>query len=107
MRLLVAIASRYGMDMHHCDVKTAFLNGVLKEKLYMIQPPGYSETLPGSKKKSEFVYKLNKSLYGLKQAPQVWNETINKVLKTKGFVPCINEPCLFMKGSSRSLVLLG
>ncbi|KAM9908917.1 hypothetical protein OXX79_000063 [Metschnikowia pulcherrima] len=107
MRLLVAIASRYGMDMHHCDVKTAFLNGVLKEELYMIQPPGYSETLPGSKKKSEFVYKLNKSLYGLKQAPQVWNETINKVLKTKGFVPCINEPCLFMKGSSRSLVLLG
>ncbi|GEQ69250.1 hypothetical protein JCM33374_g2921 [Metschnikowia sp. JCM 33374] len=56
-----------------------FLNGVLKEELYMRQPPGYSS----SKIKGEFVYKLNKSLYGLKQAPQVWNETINRELKTQ------------------------
>ncbi|GEQ68982.1 hypothetical protein JCM33374_g2652 [Metschnikowia sp. JCM 33374] len=102
LRLLFAIASKEKMQMHQMDVKTAFLNGVLKEELYMRQPPGYSS----SKIKGEFVYKLNKSLYGLKQAPQVWNETINRELKTQGFKSCNNEPCLFVKGSGSGYILL-
>ena len=56
--------------MHHVDVKTAFLNGDLKENIYVCQPEGY--IVKGSEEK---VYKLKKALYGLKQAPRAWNET--------------------------------
>src|SRR4051812_45930437 len=50
------------------DVKSAFLNGVLEEELYVEQPPGY---MKGESKGK--VLRLKKSLYGLKQAPRAWN----------------------------------
>ena len=51
LRLIFVIAARDKMEMHHCDIPTAFSNGVLKEELYMMQLPNYCETLKGSKKK--------------------------------------------------------
>ncbi|KAM9888390.1 hypothetical protein OXX79_012957, partial [Metschnikowia pulcherrima] len=107
LRLLIAVAAKFGMEMHHCDFTTAFLNGELKEEIYMRQPPGRGQTLDGSDRTGNFVYKLNKSLYGLKQAPQVWNETINKVLVTLEFKQSVNEPCLYSRNTSQGLVLLG
>nr|GFB46000.1 hypothetical protein [Tanacetum cinerariifolium] len=49
------------------DVKTAILNGILKEEVYVGQPPGFV-----SKQYSNHVYALDKALYGLKQSPQAW-----------------------------------
>jgi len=62
------------------DVKTAFLNGDLKEEVYMEQPEGF--ILPGNEEK---VCKLVKFLYGLKQAPKQWHEKFDKVILLNGF----------------------
>ncbi|GJV35354.1 retrovirus-related pol polyprotein from transposon TNT 1-94 [Tanacetum coccineum] len=57
------------------DVKTAFLNGILKEEVYVGQPPGFV-----SKQYPDHVYALDKALYGLKQAPRAWYDVLSKFL---------------------------
>ncbi|RVX19448.1 Retrovirus-related Pol polyprotein from transposon TNT 1-94 [Vitis vinifera] len=54
-----------GWKIHHLDVKSAFLNDVLEEVIYVEQPKGFQ--VSGCEDK---VYKLHKALYGLKQAPR-------------------------------------
>src|SRR5215813_3783108 len=73
IRMLIAIAALFGLEIHQMDVKTAFLNGELDEEIYMEQPEGFN--VPGQKNK---VCKLVKSLYGLKQAPKKWHEKFDK-----------------------------
>jgi transposase InsO family protein len=65
VKLLLALAANRGWEVHHLDVKTAFLNGELEEEVYVGQPKGYAV-----KGKEKQVYKLSKALYGLKQAPR-------------------------------------
>ena len=68
IRVLSALASIHKMIIHQMDIKTAFLNGALKEEIYMDQPEEFVVKEQGNK-----VCKLIKSLYGLKQAPKQWN----------------------------------
>ena len=63
IQLLINLAATKGWEIHHLDVKTAFLYGELKEIVYVTQPEGLD--VKGSENK---VYKLHKALYGLKQA---------------------------------------
>ena len=67
IRLLIAYAAHKGFKLYQMDVKTAFLNGYLKEEVYVEQNPGFEDASP-----PHHVYKLDKALYGLKQAPMVW-----------------------------------
>ncbi len=62
------------------DIKSAYLNGVLSEDIYMMQPKGYEEK--GSEMK---VAKLQKGLYGLKQAGWEWYATLHDFLVQLGF----------------------
>ena len=62
------------------DVKSAFLNGIINEEVYIEQPPGFK-----SKEFSDYVYKLNKVLYGLKQAPRTWYERLSTFLLDNEF----------------------
>nr|GEW33210.1 retrovirus-related Pol polyprotein from transposon TNT 1-94 [Tanacetum cinerariifolium] len=62
------------------DVKTAFLNGPLKEEVYVAQPDGFVVL-----DHPEKVYRLRKALYGLKQAPRAWYDELSKFLISKGF----------------------
>nr|GEX19178.1 hypothetical protein [Tanacetum cinerariifolium] len=66
--------------IYHMDVKTACLNGPLKEEVYVAQPDGFVD--PDHPKK---VYRLRKALYGLKQAPRAWYDELLKFLTSKGF----------------------
>jgi hypothetical protein len=65
VRLLLALAAQEGWLVHHLDVKSVFLNGELKEEVYVSQPPEFVRKCQKHK-----VYKLYKALYGLKQAPR-------------------------------------
>jgi hypothetical protein len=62
------------------DVKSAFLDGVLEEEVYVRQPPGFE-----SEKYPHRVYKLRKELYGLKQAPRAWYGRLRGFLFERGF----------------------
>ena len=92
IRTLLAIAVEMGMQIHQMDVVTAFLNGDLKEEIYMQQPPGYTQV-----GKENLVCKLEKSLYGLKQAPRCWNEKLCEHLKSLNFKVSTADPCVFIR----------
>ena len=89
IRTLLAFAVEMGMQIHQMDVVTAFLNGDLKEKIYMQQPSGYIQP-----DKNGLVCKLKKSLYGLKQSPRCWNEKLCEHLKSLGFK---ESACIFVR----------
>jgi len=61
--------------VHHMDVKTAFLNGTLKDDIYMSVPKGLNRSYENK------VCKLIKAIYGLKQAARCWFEVFESVLK--------------------------
>ncbi|GKC18131.1 retrovirus-related pol polyprotein from transposon TNT 1-94, partial [Tanacetum coccineum] len=65
IRIFLAFAAHMNMVIYQMDVKTAFLNGNLREEVYVSQPDGFVDT-----DKPNYVYKLKKALYGLKQAPR-------------------------------------
>lgn len=91
IRTILAFAVEMGMQIHQMNVVTAFLNGELKEAIYMQQPPGYTQ--PG---KEELVCKLRNSLYGLKQSPHRWNEKLCEHLKSISFKERTADPCVFI-----------
>jgi len=76
---VLALAAQEGWRVHHMDVKSAFLNGDLKEEVYVQQPPGFA--VAGEEGK---VYCLCKSLYSLRQAPRAWNAKLDAMLKDMG-----------------------
>ena len=78
IRMIIALAGSHGWEIHHLDVKTAFLHGELKEEVYVTQPEGF--IVDGQEHK---VYKLKKALYGLRQAPRAWNDKLNKIMFEK------------------------
>ncbi|KZV36157.1 hypothetical protein F511_20289 [Dorcoceras hygrometricum] len=76
IRILLAIAAWYDYEIWQMDVKTAFLNGNIKEEIYMTQPEGFTSV--GSEHK---VCKIQRSIYGLKQASRSWNLDSMKQLR--------------------------
>ena len=83
------------------DLKTAFLNGFLKEELYMMQPEGFVNPKGASK-----ICKLQRSIYGLVQASRSWNIHFDEVIKAYGFIQTYSEACLYKKVSGSSVGLL-
>ena len=83
------------------DVKTAFLNGYLKEELYMMQPEGFVDPKDANK-----VCKLQRSIYGLVQASRSWNICFDEGIKAFGFIQVYGEACIYKKVSGSSMAFL-
>lgn len=88
-RFIISFANQFNLLVHHMDVKTAFLNGELKEEIYMKIPDGVIG-------KDNYVCKLNKSLYGLKQAARCWFEVFERSLKEEGFQHSAVDRCIYV-----------
>jgi hypothetical protein len=90
--ILLAYASHHNFKLQQMDVKSDFLNGPLKELVYVKQPPGFEDpNFPN------YVYKIDKALYGLKQAPRAWYEHLRELLLDRGFEVGQIDPTLFTK----------
>ncbi|CAL8998549.1 unnamed protein product, partial [Prunus brigantina] len=101
IRTLIALAAQKDWKLYQLDVKSAFLNGVLKEEVYVDQPDGF--VIENFEDK---VYKLKKALYGLKQAPRAWYEEINSYLLDCGYVRSTSEATLYCKTKENSGTLI-
>ncbi|GJY58481.1 copia protein [Tanacetum coccineum] len=71
IRILLAYACCYMFKLFQMDIKSAFLNGVIDEEVYVMQPPSLVDF-----QKPNHVYNLKKALYGLKQAPKAWKRVL-------------------------------
>ncbi|GJS83389.1 retrovirus-related pol polyprotein from transposon TNT 1-94 [Tanacetum coccineum] len=99
VRIFVAYAAHKSFPIYQMDVKTAFLNGPLKEEVYVAQPDGFVDPDHPDK-----VYRLRKALYGLKQAPRAWYDELSKFLISKGFTKgTIHMGLWYSKGSGFEL----
>jgi len=100
VRTMLSIAAQHKWKIYHMDVKSAFLNGVLKEEVYVEQPLGYE--VDGQEHK---VCKLKKALSGLKQAPRTWYNRIDAYLIENGFDKCDGEPTLYIKENDGKILI--
>lgn len=92
VRLVLAFAAQHGWEVHQFDVKSAFLNGEIREDVYVSQPEGYVE-----KGKEHLVCKLSKALYGLKQAPRAWYSKIDQYFREIGLRKSKSEHTLYQR----------
>ena len=101
IRMVIALAASRGWPIYQMDVKSAFLNGHLKEEVYVTQPPGFE--MPNSENK---VCKLKKALYGLKQAPRAWNKRIDSFLGSIDFKQCASDASMYVKMKDGKQVII-
>ncbi|GJV75843.1 retrovirus-related pol polyprotein from transposon TNT 1-94 [Tanacetum coccineum] len=87
VRIFIAYAAHKSFPIYQMDVKTAFLNGPLKEEVYVAQPDKFVDPDHPNK-----VYRLRKALYGLKQAPRASYDELSNFMISKGTI----DPTLFM-----------
>jgi hypothetical protein len=100
IRILLAYATYHGFKLYQMDVKSAFLNGPIKEEVYVEQPLGFKDSEYPS-----HVYKLSKALNGLKQAPRAWYECLRDFLLSNGFKVSKAYPTLFTKTIDKDLFI--
>ncbi|GJZ50086.1 retrovirus-related pol polyprotein from transposon TNT 1-94 [Tanacetum coccineum] len=101
IRIFLAYAAHMNMIVYQIDVKTAFLNGILREEVYVSHPDGFCD-----KDNLNHVYKLKKALYGLKQAPRAWYDLLSKFLLSQEFSKGTVDPTLFIRRQGKDILLV-
>nr|GEX83403.1 Gag-Pol polyprotein [Tanacetum cinerariifolium] len=90
----VGYSQQEGIDYDETFSPTAFLNGILKEEVYVGQPLGFV-----SKQYPDHVYALDKALYGLKLAPRAWYDVLSKFLIESAFQKAVKRIFRYLKGT--------
>ncbi|GJY57885.1 putative ribonuclease H-like domain-containing protein, partial [Tanacetum coccineum] len=101
IRLFLAYASFKDFVVYHMDVKSAFLYGKIKDKVYVCQPLGFEDP-----EFPDIVYKVEKAIYGLHQAPRAWYETLSTYLLENGFQRGQIDKTLFIKRVNSDILLV-
>ncbi|GKA26952.1 retrovirus-related pol polyprotein from transposon TNT 1-94 [Tanacetum coccineum] len=101
VRMFIAYAAHKNITIFQMDVKTAFLNGPLKEEVYVSQPEGFIDP-----EFPDHVYRLKKALYGLKQAPRAWYDKLSSFLIEHGFTKGIIDLTLFTRRHGGDILLV-
>ena len=101
VRILISLAANLGWPLFQLDVKNVFLNGNLKEEVYMEQPFGFVAHGESGK-----VYRLHKAIYGLKQSPNAWFGKFSEVVLKFGLQRCHSDHSMFSHTSDRGKILL-
>nr|GFD34416.1 retrovirus-related Pol polyprotein from transposon TNT 1-94 [Tanacetum cinerariifolium] len=101
IRIFIANAVSKNMTVYQMDVKTTFLNGDLKEEVYVSQPKGFVDP-----DHPTHVYRLKKALYGLKQAPRAWYDTLSRFLLDNNFSKGAIDPTIFTRKTGKHILLV-
>jgi hypothetical protein len=101
IRTIIALATKMKWKLHQMDVKTAFLNGVIEEEVYIEKPQGFEV-----EDRKSHVCRLKKPLYGLKQAPRAWYGCIDSFLTSLGFTKSKADSNLYFKIMDNEPVIL-
>ena len=92
LRLVLSVCAAQNLRVYQADVKSAFLQAPLSERIYMRAPPGYSSTTAAGE---EEIIELRKAVYGLKQSSAAFWTAMNAHLTSLGFVSLVGDPCVF------------
>ncbi|GKC56513.1 retrovirus-related pol polyprotein from transposon TNT 1-94, partial [Tanacetum coccineum] len=101
IRIFIANAANKNMKIYQMDVKMAFLNGELKEVVYVSQPGGFVD-----QDNPSHVYKLKKALYDLKQAPHAWYDMLSNFFISQQFSKGAVDPTLFTRHARNDILLV-
>jgi hypothetical protein len=93
VRIVLALAAHQKWEVHHMNVKSAFLNGDLTEEVFVMQPPGFVKA-----GREGQVVRLKKAIYGLHQTPRAWNKKLDESLTSLGFLKCPSNPAIYCRG---------
>ncbi|GJS10725.1 retrovirus-related pol polyprotein from transposon TNT 1-94 [Tanacetum coccineum] len=100
IRILIARVAYMNMIVYQMDVKTEFLNDILREEVYVSQPDGFVD-----QDNPNHMYKLKKALYGLKQAPRAWYDLLSSFLLSQKFSKDVVDPTLFTRKEGKDNLL--
>ncbi|GJS15608.1 retrovirus-related pol polyprotein from transposon TNT 1-94 [Tanacetum coccineum] len=100
--IFIAFVAHINMFVYQMDMKTMFLNGILREDIYISQPDEFVDP-----KNPNQVYKLKKALYSLKQAPRAWYDLLSSFLLSQKFLNGTVDPTLFIKREGKDILLYG
>ncbi|GJS43446.1 retrovirus-related pol polyprotein from transposon TNT 1-94 [Tanacetum coccineum] len=101
IRIFIDFAAHMNMVVYQMDVKIAFLNGIIREEVYVSQPNRFVDP-----ENPNHVYKLKKALYGLKQAPSAWYDLLSSFLLSQKFTEGTVDPTLFVKKEGKDILLV-
>ncbi|GKF36411.1 retrovirus-related pol polyprotein from transposon TNT 1-94 [Tanacetum coccineum] len=101
VRIFLAFAAHMNMIVYQMDLKTTFLNDILREEVYVSEHDGFVDT-----DNPNHMYILKKALYGLKQAPHAWYDLLSLFLLSQGFSKRTVDPTLFISRKGKDILLV-